>query len=198
MSTRADAAAEGPRLVVHQYRVEAARLDLATLLVTDGALRALADLADDPDDTDRLAALESTAQDVRRWRTVEATPAGPIPAPVAEQRFWADLHATVVLTWSRSTATRRRERDVCTLARPSTAAALVDVPAIVDGLAKPQTADLADLVRPALERALVHAVCDEDPPRVEPAEPGSLVVVTPEGLERRAIEATLAGEHPSD
>ncbi|GAA4832052.1 hypothetical protein GCM10023201_20060 [Actinomycetospora corticicola] len=197
VSTRADPAADGPRLAVHQYRVEAARLDLAAILATDGALRALADLADDPDDTDRLAALESTAQDVRRWRTVEATPAGPIPAPVAEQRFWVDLHATVVLTWSRSTATRRRERDVCTLARPGTAAALVDVPAIVDGLAKPQGAALADLVRPALERALVHAICDEDPPRVEPAEPGSLVVVTAAGLRSRTIDVALAGEDPA-
>lgn len=193
VSTRAGAAADGPRLVVHQYRVEAERLDLAAVLTADDAFRALTDLADDPDDTDRLVALEAKAEDVRRWRTVDATPAGPLPAPVAEQQFWTDLHATVVLTWSRSTASRRRERDVCTLSRPAAAAALVDVPAVVDGLAKPRAEDLADLVRPALERALVHAVCGEEPPQVEPPEAGSLVVVTPEGLEPRPIAEVLAG-----
>ncbi|MCD2187913.1 hypothetical protein [Actinomycetospora soli] len=193
VSTRPGATTDGPRLAVHQYRVEAERLDLAAILATDDAVRALAALADDPDDTDRLAALETSAEDVRRWRTVEATAAGPLPAPVAEQQFWTDLHATVVLTWSRSTATRRRERDVCTLGSPSAAAALVDEPAIVDGLAKPRGEDLADLVRPALERALVHAVCGEDPPRVEPAGAGSLVVVTPSGLEPRPVADALAG-----
>ncbi|WP_018332074.1 hypothetical protein [Actinomycetospora chiangmaiensis] len=198
VSTRAGATADGPRLVVHQYRVEAERLDLAAVLTTDGAFRAITDLADDPDDTDRLAGLEATAEDVRRSRTVEATAAGPLPAPVAERQFWTDLHGTVVLTWSRSTATRRRERDVCTLARPSAAAALVDVPALVDGLAKPRGEELADLVRPALERALVHAICGEEPPRVEPAEPGSVVVVGPEGLEPRAIAEALAGEAEPD
>ncbi|WP_433802848.1 hypothetical protein [Actinomycetospora sp. CA-084318] len=194
VSTRADATTDGPRLVVHQYRVEAARLDLPAMLATDGAFRVLSDLADDPDDTDRLAALETNAEDVRRWRTIPAGVAGPLPAPVAEQQFWTDLHATVVLTWSRSTASRRRERDVCTLSSPSAAAALVDEPAIVDGLAKPRDlADLADLVRPALERALVHAVCGEEPPRVEPAGSGSLVVVQASGLEPRPIAEALAG-----
>jgi hypothetical protein len=197
VSTRAGATADGPRLVVHQYRVEAERLDLAAILTADDAFRALTDLADDPDDTDRLVALEAKAEDVRRWRTVEATPGGSLPAPVAEQQFWTDLHATVVLTWSRSTGTRRRERDVCTLSRPVAAAALVDVPAIVDGLAKPRGEDLADLVRPALERALVHAVCGEDPPRVEPPEAGSLVVVRPEGLEPATIRGTLTDADPA-
>lgn len=191
------ARADGPCLVVHQYRIEAERLDLVALLARDGAFRALADLADDPDDTDRLAALETSAQDVRRARTVAAAAEGPLPPPAAERRFRDDLHGTVVLTWSRSTATRRRERDVCTLARPGAAAALVDEPALVDGLARPRGEELADLLRPALERALVHAVCGEDPPRVEPAAPGSVVVVTPDGLVPQPLEVALAGADPA-
>ncbi|MEJ2866466.1 hypothetical protein WCD74_01730 [Actinomycetospora sp. OC33-EN08] len=184
---RARATGDLPQLAVHHFRVEAERLDLARLLGDDDVLATFTALADDPDDTDRLAELESTAVDVRGWRSVEVLGEEPLAAPGAERSFWAAVHGTVVVTWSHRVATRRRDV-VCTVSTPQAAAALVDYPALVTAFREPRSEELTDLLRPALERSLVHAISSEPPPRVAPAGPGELLAVALSDLETRPID----------
>ncbi|MDL5158891.1 hypothetical protein [Actinomycetospora termitidis] len=184
---RPRATEDAPQLAVHHYRIEAERLDLARMLDDEDVVGAFTALADDPDDTDRLAELESTAVDVRGEKVVEVLGEEPLAAPSAERAFWRAVHGTVVLTWSHRVASRRRQV-VCTVSTPAAAATLVDFPALVDAFREPQSAELTDLLRPALERSIVHAVCGEPPPVIAPAGAGELVVVGTPELDTRPID----------